>query len=279
MTIFPATVLHTARVTPRMVRVSLGCPGELGPSGRPDEYCAVHPPPVPGEGPVVPAGGAHDDRARHYTVRRWHPAGFDVDVVVHDGGIGSAWAATAAPGDVVTVDRPGGGTYRPPAGSTRLLLLGDATALPAIGRIVEGLDAGVRAHVVAVVADAGEQQHWTGAGEVRVEWVHEPDPERLGPVLLAAARAASPPADGFTWVAGENVAARLIRRHLRHDLGLPGTAYGTMGYWRPRGEEWAARYAAVAAEVEARLDAAGRAHPDEEEFTDAAEAIYEKAGL
>jgi hypothetical protein len=80
-------------------------------------------------------------------------------------------------------------------------------------------------------------------------------------------------------MAGENVATRLIRRYLRHELGLPRSAWGTLGYWRLREEVWMARYAEVAPQLEARVEAAEQAIEDDEELGDVVEAMYEEAGL
>lgn len=293
MQTFRAVVQRTERITPRMLRVTLGGAGLAGwtSTGQPDEYCDVYIPAAGETEPVLPimvdglqttADGRPESDHRHYTVRHHDPATgeVDLDVLLHAGGIGAHWASTAEPGDVVGLGAPDRSTYRPGPDAGWQLLIGDATALPAIGRILEGLAPGTPVHVVAVVDDAAEQQEWDTAGSVDIRWIHEPDPERVGAAMQAAARAFVRPAGpGFTWVAGENVAARLIRRYLRHELGLPGSAYGTLGYWRPREEEWMARYAELAPVLEPRIEAAGEAIADDEEYDDVVQAMYEEAGL
>lgn len=290
---FRAVVQRSRYVTPRTVRVTLGGPDLAGfaTSGRPDEYTDVF---LPGPGetePVLPIevgglqttpDGRPESDHRHYTIRGHDPGRGEVelDVVVHEGGIGAAWGARTGPGDVVGIGEPGGGTWDPPPDAAWRLLVGDATALPAIGRIVEGLGPGERAHVIAVVADADEHQEWATPGEVTVDWRHEPAPERIGDALLAALRGYErPPGTGYTWMAGENVATRLGRRFLRHELGLPRTAYATLGYWRVDEERWMERYTRLQPELDARIDAAEREHADTEDLIDAVETIYEDAGL
>jgi NADPH-dependent ferric siderophore reductase len=89
---------------------------------------------------------------RTYSVRDVVGSGIDtrlvVDIVLHpfggEAGPGSDWAAAAQPGDRVVVLAPrrgfafGGIEFAPPAGS-RLLLVGDETAVPAICRILGDL--------------------------------------------------------------------------------------------------------------------------------------------
>lgn len=173
---------------------------------------------------------------RSYTVRALDPAAgrMVVDFVLHDDGAhagpASRWAARAAPGDVVGVLGPAVATYRTPAGEPVRLLVGDETALPAIGATVEQLPAGTRAVVVAEVAGPAEEQRWESAAEVTVHWVH-----RTGDhdALPAAVRAVPLP-DGavFAWVAGEASAVRSVRRHLVSERRLDRRAVSFTGYWR-----------------------------------------------
>ena len=92
---------------------------------------------------------------RTYTTRRVSVWGggiaVDVDMVVHDhAGPAGDWVRRAVPGDEVVVvgpdarfdGDPGGRTFAPPAGVRDVVLVGDETALPAIGRILEDLREG-----------------------------------------------------------------------------------------------------------------------------------------
>ncbi|MCE3544330.1 siderophore-interacting protein, partial [Escherichia coli] len=89
--------------------------------------------------PVWPEG---DDAliARVYTIRTIdiERGEVDIDMVVHPGNDtpGSTWALNAKPGGIVGMTGPGGGSVED---AGRYLLVGDETALPAIGRILETL--------------------------------------------------------------------------------------------------------------------------------------------
>jgi hypothetical protein len=73
---------------------------------------------------------------------------------------------------------------------------------------------------------------------------------------------------------------RTVRKHLRHERGLPGTAYKVIGYWTDKVEEWTERWDAVDAETKQWLmrlwDDEGRAV---EEIEDEYFATLETLGL
>ncbi len=63
-----------------------------------------------------------------------------------------------------------------------------------------------------------------------------------------------PEGPGYVWVAGETAMQRGVRRYLRQDLSLPGSAYKVIGYWTDNGEECASRWAALSDETKQRLE-------------------------
>src|SRR5688500_10130962 len=129
---------------------------------------------------------------RTYTVRSWDEAAREltIDFVYHgDEGIAGPWAAAAKPGDELWFSGPGG-AYRPDPEADRHLLVGDESALPAIGAAVEALPPGARARVIAEVEDASEEQRFGGAGEVELTWLHRTGSlGETGDALVAAVEA------------------------------------------------------------------------------------------
>ena len=163
-------VRRSARITPRMVRVTLtgdelaGFGGD-GPDRRIKMFFPVagqRRPAVPratSGGPVWPAGEPRPT-IRTYTVRRYDPAAaeLDVDFVLHEGhGPAAAWARDARPGAWVGVSEPGGRYVADPAAAFHLVI-GDESALPAVATVLEALPPGVPAVAHLEVADAGEEQ-------------------------------------------------------------------------------------------------------------------------
>jgi NADPH-dependent ferric siderophore reductase len=235
-------VRRSERITPRMMRVTLGGDELAGFGGDgPDRRIKMFFP-VPGQdrpavpramsgGPVWPAGEARP-AIRTYTVRRFDPdaAELDVDFVLHEGhGPAAAWARDARPGAWVGVSEPGG-RYVPDPAADFHVVIGDETALPAVATVLDALPAGVPAFAFLEVADAGEEQDLPAS----VTWVHR-GPAAAGVPLTDAVRAAEFPAGrGQAWLSGESGCVKDLRRHLLDDRGLDRRAVYATGYWRAR---------------------------------------------
>ena len=260
-----AEVVGTRRLTPHLVRVELGGEGLRGwsTSGVPDERLVLVLP-APGSRtaaePVTMPDGTQDypdpddqPPMRSYTVRAWDPVAprMSVDFVVHDGGVASAWAQAALPGDVIYVTEAMG-WYRPPADATWQLLVADLAGLPALARAVEQLPAGTEAYVLAEVPSASDRLEVPSTADVRWTWL-EGSGNDSGPSRLAEAvrELVTPERPGYVWFAGEASASRAVRKHLRQARGMPADRCTLLGYWRLDSERWDARYAEVAPTIEA----------------------------
>jgi NADPH-dependent ferric siderophore reductase len=172
----------------------------------------------------------------YYTVRHHRPeAGeIDIDVALHDhAGPAASWAATARAGDPVALWGPRT-TYRPPGATLELLLVADATALPAVGAIVESLGSHQRARIVVEVEDEHEHQALRSPADLAVTWLHrEGTPAGCSPALADAVRALPrPEAPTYVWGGGESRAMTEVRRHVRHTWGLPREQVSLTPYWR-----------------------------------------------
>lgn len=213
---------------------------------------------------------------RTYTVRAARPDGerpeVDIDFVLHDGREGHVgpavrWAAAAARGAGLLVVGPnrrspvgsGGFEWRPPPPPGPLLLLGDETAVPAVGSILATLPASYVGRVLLEVPTAQDALALPTAADVEVTWFGR-DARPRGELLVQAVRdlvgaappsAEVPPADDgllwetpldlglmtpagapYAWVAGEAGVVRDLRRRLLGEAGLPRASAAFMGYWR-----------------------------------------------
>ena len=173
---------------------------------------------------------------RTYTVRSQDPrtGRVDVEFILHgDSGPASAWASAARPGDLLGIiaatGEDDGAQARPyaPGDADWQLLVGDATALPAIASILEQLPADACARVfVQVPSPEDIRELATPGADVHITWLTGADP-------VAALRAAELPAGRpYAWVAGEAAMVRALRRHLVADRGLEARAHYFGGYWR-----------------------------------------------
>ncbi len=222
------TVRTAERLTPRMVRVTLVGEDLAGfvSAGHDDHIKLFF--------PAAEENGA-EPLMRDYTPRRYDPVAgtLVVDFALHDAGPATQWAAQAAPGQTLQIGGPRG-SFVVTDDFDWYLLVGDETALPAIGRRLEELRAGVPVLVVAAVAGPEEEQAFHSRAALETHWVHRPlaratDPE---PLLKAVTKLTLPEGDGYVWAAGESLTAKAIRRHLVAERGLPHAWVKAAGYWR-----------------------------------------------
>lgn len=265
-------VVRTRWLTPDLVRVVVGGPGmrAFEPSPHADAYVklVLLPEAAGAARPRRPDGRLDLDavraalpaddqpRLRSYTVRAHDPRAHELtlDVVVHGtAGVAGPWAAAAQPGDEALVVGPGGAWSPDPAASSHLLV-GDASALPAIAVALERLPEHAVGHAVIQVDDPADVLPLAAPAGVEVRWVHDP-------AALVPAVAALPPLAGpvSAFVHGEAGAVRELRRHVRVERQVPLERLSVSGYWR-RGaddEGWRAAKRTWLAEIEAAEQAVG----------------------
>ena len=157
----------------------------------------------------------------------------DVEFVLHGDGPAAAWAAQAAPGQVLVLGGPGP-NYQIDTDAHWFVLLGDDAALPALATILDALPAGMPTTGLIEVADAGEERALTTQAQAEITWLHrDPDPSQADTALEAAVRALPiPEGDGRIYVGCEAAAMRRIRRHLITERGVDPARLVTRGYWK-----------------------------------------------
>ncbi len=228
-------VVARRRLTPRMVRLTLGGPALAGfhTYQADDHVKLVFPDPDGTRRDPVPDGRGMLDwphplpTTRKYTVRRYDPAAceIDLDFVLHDGGVASAWADAVAVGDGVTIAGPPGAKAFPHSYDHYVFAV-DATALPAVARWLEESPADVSAHVVAEVDDPAERDYPLAHRDgVAVTWLVRAATgstlaQQVGSLRLPAGRA-------FLFAAGEANDIRPLRTWSAGRLDSLIT-----GYWK-----------------------------------------------
>lgn len=220
------TVRDTGRITPNMIRivftsddladfVSLGF----------DDHVKIF---------IAAEEGAEPER-RDYTPRAFDAAArtLTLDFAVHEAGPATRWAIAARPGDSLDIGGPRGSMVIAPTFDW-WLLVGDETALPAIGRQLEALPAGASAISVGVVTGMDEQQAFTSAATLEALWVHRPlgQADDPAPLLNLLRDLTLPPGDGFIWVAAEAGVARAVRDYFLTERGHRKDWLKAAGYWK-----------------------------------------------
>jgi NADPH-dependent ferric siderophore reductase len=164
---------------------------------------------------------------RDYTPRRFSREARElvIEFALHGDGAASSWARAAKVGDRLLVGGPRGSMIVPLALGWHLLI-GDATALPAISRRLEELPDGSRAFVF-VLADEADKRDFASRARVEVTWTSS-DAE-----LLAALRELAVPAadTGFAWGGGEAALMLQVRQLLR-EKGVPKQQMRVSSYWK-----------------------------------------------
>jgi NADPH-dependent ferric siderophore reductase len=117
------------------------------------------------------------------------------------------------------------------------LLIGDESALPAMGRRVEALRPGVPVTTVVAVADEREAQRFETQATWRPEWVVRGEPGTNDGALLlrALANFTPPPGDGFVWIAGEAALVHEVRAHFVEKRQHPAEWIKAASYWHRGG--------------------------------------------
>jgi Siderophore-interacting protein len=152
------TVANTKRLTPHMIRMTLtGVDLADFASGSFDDHIKVF---IPGEG---------EPAKRDYTPRRFDIEAQElvIDFANHGEGPAASWARMAKPGSTVQIGGPRGS--RVIEGKiAHWVLIGDETALPAMGRKLEELPKGVKATMIAAVPGPEDEQAIEGQADVTI---------------------------------------------------------------------------------------------------------------
>jgi NADPH-dependent ferric siderophore reductase len=171
---------------------------------------------------------------RDYTPRYWNveDGWIELDFVLHGDGPASSWAANATLGSTLVIGGPRGSVVVPMAYDW-YLLVGDETALPAIGRRIEELPAGAKVVAVVEVDSPAEEQSFETAADLDLIYVHRNGAAAgTTSLLLDAVKALTlPQGDAYAYVAGESSMSKAVRTHLTEERGFNHEWVKAAGYW------------------------------------------------
>lgn len=236
------TVRRVERLTPRMVRVTLGG-DELAGLVVEQPASSVRllvPPPgtrelaMPhwnGNEFLLPDGGR--PAIRTFTPRRLdnQRSELDLEIVVHGEGPVSGWAERATPDDAAAVSGTARG-YEIDPEATGFLLAGDETAIPAIGQLLEVLPPDTPVEVHVEVARPEARLPLPEHPRAVVRWHELPEGAAPGDTLVGVIRGAELSPGDRVWAAGEAAGVQRIRRHLFEERGMPRSRASVRGYWK-----------------------------------------------
>lgn len=145
----------------------------------------------------------------------------DVEIVLHDEGLASQWAADAGSGDPAAVSGPGRGYVIDPDADS-YVLAGDESAIPALTQLLESLPP---TSAVSVFVEARDDARRALPDHPRaaIEWCDS---------LFDALRDAKITGETRLWAAGEAAAMQRIRRHLFEERRIERRQATIRGYWK-----------------------------------------------
>jgi NADPH-dependent ferric siderophore reductase len=173
---------------------------------------------------------------RDFTPRRFDVARnkIVIDFALHESGPATSWAAAAKVGDKLEIGGPRGSAVIPDDFDW-YLLIGDETALPAIGRRVEELRAGVPVTTIVVLASLDEAQTFKTKADWTPIWCPRDGADDAAVLRTAVKALDNPPGEGSVWIAAEANVARALRSYMIESRQHPREWIKAAGYWT-RGE-------------------------------------------
>jgi NADPH-dependent ferric siderophore reductase len=174
------------------------------------------------------------DDTQAVTQRRdFTPRSFDqqrreltLEFALHQRGPASDWARRAKIGDIARVGGPRGSMIIP-NDYDWYLLVGDASALPAIHRRLEELPNGTKSIAHILVEESADQRTFASQTNLRVTWV------KSEAALIASLREMVLPAgSGFVWAAGEAALISQLRDVVLKEKEIPLSDTRISAYWK-----------------------------------------------
>lgn len=217
-------IISKEYITPKMIRI-IATGDELSDfvSKSPDDHIKL-------------IAGMTDEGSimRDYTPRAYSNAErtITVDFAVHEAGPVTEWAINANVGDDMRIAGPRGSAELTEAFDW-ILLIGDETALPAMGRWVEENPNASAISTLGIVTSAEEEQQWASAAPHKALWVHRPPQQDTDATaaLSLLEKFERPTGKGFIWIAAEASVARAIKSFVLDVWKHPSHHLKSSGYW------------------------------------------------
>ena len=157
-----------------------------------------------------------------------------IDFVAHgDYSPASGWAIHAKAGDELGVMMKAKSKPVIPS-AEQYLLVGDATAIPVFGAILERLPVTATGQCIIEVHGKEDEQALINPAHLPITWLHNPHPQQTDQSQLAQVVKAItlPTGNRFAYVAGEFQAVKAIRQYLKVEQGWDKNELFLSSYWK-----------------------------------------------
>lgn len=220
------TVERIEALTPRMMRMHF-ISDDLHDfvSASPDDHIKLFFP--------MPDGQTDQMVMRDFTPRRFdtREGRLAIDFALHEAGPAISWAKRAQIGDALEIGGPRGSKVMTDDFDW-YLLVGDETALPAMGRRVEELRAEARVITLGLVSAPEESQVFETRARLLSLWaIREKSDDEASVLWRMLDKIRFPEGDGMVWIAAEAATARAIRSYVIEERSHPKEWVRASGYW------------------------------------------------
>ncbi|QGK73756.1 siderophore-interacting protein [Flavobacterium sp. SLB02] len=173
---------------------------------------------------------------RTYTTRSidFEKKELSIDFVAHgDNGPASAWAQKAEAGDILGIAMKESIRDLVPQ-ANEFLLIGDATALPVMGSILEQLPKDVHVKAVLEVHGKKDRINFTSQANVSIDWVYNKHPEKGSELAKFIKRVLLPDTKTkrFAFVAAEYSTVKTLRSYFKEEKGWDKSEFTASAYWK-----------------------------------------------
>lgn len=154
-----------------------------------------------------------------------------LEFVAHgDASPASGWAMHAKAGDKLGVMmKPKTKPLYPTVDN--YLLVGDATAIPVLGAILESLPSTATGQCIIEVHGKADEQDLANPANLAITWLHNPTPGQGGQLADMVTTLTLPNDNRFAYIACEFEAVKTIRQHLKNHGWGKGELHA-MSYWK-----------------------------------------------
>lgn len=170
---------------------------------------------------------------RTYTTRHieYNKKEIWVDFVAHgDNGPASFWANRTTVGNTLSIAMKDGKRPLFPE-ADEYLFVGDSTALPVIGAMLEQLPAGVKVNVILEVFGPKDEIPLITKADLNIQWLYNPYPETGSRIADTVRKLKLPVGKRFVFAAAEYDTARALKSYFKEDLRWPNSEYSVVSYW------------------------------------------------
>lgn len=155
-----------------------------------------------------------------------------IDFVAHgDEGPASEWAINAKSGSVLGIMMKGRKKELYPKAES-YVLVGDATAIPVLGAILEDLPETAKGICIIEVHGKEDEQHLQTKANIQFQWLHNRNPQKESKLPEAVKRLLLPEKNRYAFVAAEYSAVKKIRHYLRDEKDWQRKDFSAISYWK-----------------------------------------------